>query len=94
MRRKREQSGQIFKRHGSWYVRFYELMPENVVKLADFVDRVYFPRIEQRMRPSTIKGYRDIWGNHLKPRGGHVWVKEVKTYHVQQWLDDIALPGR
>ena len=139
MKRKREQSGQIFKRHGSWYVRFYEsrvvegevkrirlarrlgevttrgkrppadvekqaeelistvnsphLIPENVVTLGDFAERVYFPRIEPHMRPSTMKGYRDIWGNHLKPRCAHVWVKEVKTYHVQRWLDDIAQPG-
>ena len=139
MKRKREQSGQIFQRHGSWYVRFYEsrvvdgevkrvrlakqlgevttrgkrppaaierqaediissanrphLIPENVVKVGDFVERIYFPRIEQRMRPSTMKGYRDIWRNQLKPRCAHVWVKEVKTYHVQQWLDDIGLPG-
>lgn len=103
MRRKREQSGQVFKRHSSWYVRFYEnrvvegevkrirlakrlgevttksknppadiekqarelistvnrphLIPENVVKLGDFVERVYFPRIEPHMRPSTMKGY-------------------------------------
>ncbi len=139
MRSKREQSGQIFQRHGCWYVRFYEsrvvdgevkrvrvarqlgevitrgkrppaaiekqaediisvvnrpqLIPENVVKLGDFVEQVYFPRIGQHMRPSTIKGYRDIWANHLKPRCEQVWVKEVKTYHVQQWLDDIAIPG-
>ena len=139
MKRKREQSGQMFQRHGSWYVRFYEsrvvdgevkrvrlakqlgevttrgkrppaaierqaediissanrphLIPENVVKVGDFVERIYFPRIEQRMRPSTMKGYRDIWRNQLKPRCAHIWVKEVKTYHVQQWLDDIGLPG-
>ena len=114
MQRKREQSGQVFQRHGSWYVRFYEsrviegevkrvrickqlaevttrgknppaiiaeqaqqlvsavnrplYRPENVVKLGDFVEKIYFPRIEQHMRPSTLKGYHDIWSLHLKPR--------------------------
>lgn len=139
MNRKREQAGQVFQRHGSWYVRFYEsrviggevkrlrvskrladvttrgknpppqiaeqarelvsavnrpqYRPENVVRLGDFVERVYFPRIEQHMRPSTLKGYRDIWALHLKPRCAGAWMKDVRTYHVQEWLDDIAQPG-
>jgi integrase len=139
MRRNREQSGQVFQRHGSWYVRFYEsrvidgevkrvrvckqlwevttrgkvppavvteqarailvmvnrpaCVPEKVVKFGDFVEKVYFPRIEQHKRPSTLKAYRDIWEIHLKPRCASVWVKDVRTYHVQEWLDEIALPG-
>jgi integrase len=139
MRRNREQSGQVFQRHGSWYVRFYESRvidgevkrlrvckqladvttrgknpptaitdqakelvqavnrphcpPEKVVRLGDFVEKVYFPRIEQHVRPSTLKGYRDIWAGHLKPRCAQIWLKEVRTYHVQGWLDEIALPG-
>lgn len=139
MKRKREQSGQIFRRHGSWYVRFYEsrvsdgkvkrvrlakrlgnvttrgkrppahienqaeeilsaanrpkYIPENVITLGDFVERVYFPRVEQHLRPSTMKGYRDIWANHLNPRCARVLAKDVHTYHVQQWLDDISHPG-
>jgi integrase len=67
--------------------------PENVVTLGDFAERIYFPRIEQQKRPSTLKGYRDIWDNHLKIRCARAWVKDVKTYHVQQWLDDIGHPG-
>jgi integrase len=139
MKRKREQSGQIFKRHGSWYVRFYEnrviggtvkrvriakhlgevttrgkrppasieqeasrvvsdannpqYIPEHVVTLGEFVERVYFPRIEEHRRPSTLKGYLDIWQNHLMARCGTAWLKDVRTYHVQQWLDDIGHPG-
>src|SRR5262249_29443421 len=31
------------------------------VSLIDFVDRIYLPRMEQQKRPSTVKGYRDIW---------------------------------
>jgi integrase len=69
-------------------------LPENVVTIGDFVETVYFPRVDQQLRPSTLKGYRDIWANHLKPRCTAVWVKDVKTYHVQQWLDDISHPGK
>jgi integrase len=139
MRRKREQSGQVFQSHGAWFVRFYEsrvidgevkrvrvakqlavvttrgkvppqaitelaedlvaqanrpqCAPANVVKLGDFVERVYFPRVEQHLRPSTLKTYTDIWVIHLRPRCAQVWIKDVRTYHVQQWMDDIAQPG-
>jgi len=42
--------------------------PETAVSLVDFVERTYLPRMEQQKRPSTVKGYRDIWTNHLKGR--------------------------
>jgi integrase len=139
MKRKREQSGQVFQRHGSWYVRFYEnrfidgvvkrvrvakrlaevttrgkrppatieqdakravagannpkYSPEHVVTLEHFVEQVYFARIEEHRRPSTVKGYRDIWECHLKPRCSGIWLKDVQTFRIQQILDDIARPG-
>ena len=139
MRRNREQSGQVFQRHGSWYVRYYEsrvingvvkrvrvckqlgevttrgkvapapiaqrareivdavnrpaYTAEKVVKLGDFVERIYFPRVEQHLRPSTLKAYKDIWTIHLKPRCASAWIKDVRAYHIQQWMDEIALPG-
>ena len=48
MKRKREQSGQIFKRHGSWYVRFYE---SRVVEGE--VKRI---RLAKRLGEVTTKG--------------------------------------
>src|SRR5215468_6576490 len=61
--------------------------------LGEFVDRVYFPHIQQHTRPSTLKGYRDIWRNHVKAHCADVWLKDVRTFHVQGWLDAIAAPG-
>ena len=63
---------------------------ERTVTLADFVERVYLPWVEQFKRPSTAKGYRDIWQDHLKPWAAGAWLKDVKTYHVQGWLDQIG----
>ena len=40
---------------------------ERIVTIGDFVERVYLPWIEQHKRPSTAKGYRDIWEDHLRP---------------------------
>jgi integrase len=39
---------------------------------------------------TTLKGYRDIWKDHLKARCGKVWLKDTRTYHVQGWLNEIA----
>lgn len=64
--------------------------PETAVSLEDFVERVYLPRMEQQKRPSTVKGYRDIWQNHLKSRSKGLWMRDTRTCDVQQILDEIA----
>jgi integrase len=63
---------------------------ERIVTVCDFVERVYLPSTEQYKRPSTAKGYRDIWEDHLKPLCGQVWLRDTRTYHVQGWLDQIG----
>jgi hypothetical protein len=116
VKRRQGQSGQVFQRHESWYVRFYEnrvidgavkrvrvakrlgevttrgklppaaiqddaekqviaanrpnIIPENVVKLGDFVEQVYFPRVAHLIRPSTLKGYEGyvIWSSEAAMR--------------------------
>lgn len=67
--------------------------PGRVVTVGEFVDCVYFPHIQQHKRPSTLKGYKDIWRNHAKAHCADVWLKDVRTFHVQGWLDVIAAPG-
>jgi len=69
------------------------LPPEKVLTIEDFMERVYFPMAEREKRPSTVSGYQDIWNVHLKSRCRTAWLKDVQTYHVQGWLDDIAHTG-
>lgn len=63
---------------------------ERIITIADFVEGVYLPWTVQHKRPSTAKGYRDIWGDHLKPLCGEVWLKDTRTFHVQAWLNQIG----
>lgn len=63
---------------------------ERIVIVGDFVERVYLPWIEKHKRPSTAKGYRDIWEDHLKALCADVWIRDVRTYHVQGWLNEIG----
>jgi integrase len=69
------------------------LAPEQIVTVVDFVEGVYLPRIEEHKRPSTAKGYRDIWRLHLNPLARTLWLKNVRTHHVQSWLDELAKRG-
>jgi integrase len=63
---------------------------ERITTLGDFVENVYLPWIREHKRPSTAKGYSDIWEDHLKPLCADVWMKNARTFHVQQWLDSVG----
>jgi integrase len=63
---------------------------DRIVTIDDFVERVYLPWTAEHKRPSTAKGYRDIWEDHLKVLCGEVWLKDTRTYHVQGWLNQIG----
>jgi integrase len=74
---------------------------ERIATIGDFVERVYLPWIERYQRPSTLKGYRQVWKQHLSAaKGGpgdlccaRVWLKDTRTHHVQSWLSAIAKSG-
>src|SRR6516225_7121182 len=53
--------------------------PEAGVTLRKYVENVYFPALEAYARPSTIKGYRDIWRVHLSERVGSTRVRDFST---------------
>lgn len=65
-----------------------------IVTISDFAERIYLPWIEQHKRPSTAKGYRDIWEDHLKLLCGKIWLKDTRTFHVQGWMNQIARAGK
>jgi integrase len=67
--------------------------PENIVTVGDFVERVYLPSVAENNRPSTAKGYRDIWELHLSGLSSKLWLKDVRTLQVQSWLRELAKRG-
>jgi len=64
--------------------------PESVVSIADFVERFFLPYVAAQKRPSTAKGYRDVWEDHLRARMAGKLLRGVRTSTVQGWLDSIA----
>jgi integrase len=68
--------------------------PVHVTTLGDFVERIYLPFVKQQKRPSTYRGYAQIWNAYLQHRCGSEWMSEIKTYHLQTWLEEIAREAR
>jgi integrase len=67
--------------------------PEQIVSIGDFVATVFLPWITVHKRASTAKGYRLIWKNHLAPLCQSAQLKDMKTHHVQNWLNEIGKQG-
>ncbi len=64
--------------------------PESTMALERFVDTIYLPYVAEQKRPSTFRGYRDIWENHLKARCRSVRLRDFHTSTGEQLLADIA----
>lgn len=68
------------------------IAPERLVCFSDFVTGVYLPWVKESKKPSTYKGYRGIWEDHLKALtdGERGNIKDVRTFTVQCWLNQIG----
>ena len=67
------------------------LNPQSTMPIAEFVEKVYLPEyVEKQLRPSTRKGYRDIYEKHLKNRLGNVTLRGFRTVHGEQLLAQIG----
>ena len=61
----------------------------SLVRLGEFVDQVFLPFVKAQRRPSTYKNCADIWRVHLKSRAEKFWLRDVQTFDVQTWLNEI-----
>jgi hypothetical protein len=67
------------------------LNPQSNMPVSEFVDTVYLPEyVEKNLRPASLKQYRDVWENHLKPRMGKLTLRSFRTVHGEQMLAKIA----
>jgi integrase len=64
--------------------------PDTTTTIGDFVECYYLPCIDRDKKASTANGYKGIWERYLRSRCEGVWLRDVQTFHVQRWLDDIA----
>jgi|SRR5437660_2073327 len=67
------------------------LNPQATMLVSEFVDTVYLPEyVEKNLRPASLKQYKDVWENHLKPRMGKLTLRVFRTIHGEQMLANIA----
>jgi integrase len=67
------------------------LNPRSTMLVSDFVERIYIPEyVTKQLRPATLKQYKDIWQNHLKPRIGSLTLRGFRTVHGESMLAQIA----
>src|SRR5271169_741972 len=64
--------------------------PESSMSIGEFVRTEYLPFVEREKRPSTAKGYRDIWKNHLNPRCGSRRLRDFRTVDGEQLMRSLA----
>jgi integrase len=67
------------------------LNPESTMAIPEFVEKVYLAKyVDQQLRPSTRKSYKDIWESCLKGRMGKMTLRNFRTVHGEQILAEIA----
>ena len=64
--------------------------PETIRTVAGFVTDVYLPFVQLHKRASTLKGYTDMWEDHVSRVAGDALLRTVRTVDVQKWLEQIA----
>ena len=71
------------------------LNPQATMLVTEFVDTIYLPEhVEKKLRPASLKQYRDVWRNHLKNRMGKLTLRSFRTVHGEQMLADIAAKAK
>jgi integrase len=70
-----------------------QLQPESAVLVADYIEKIYLPAAEKRLRPSTVKDYKEIFHQHLKKRLENVRLRDFRTVHGQRIMHSIPDVG-
>ncbi|MGB7603477.1 MAG: site-specific integrase [Candidatus Sulfotelmatobacter sp.] len=60
------------------------------VKIAEFWTNTYLPRVETRLKPSTIRGYKQIWKQHLKDHFADLTLQGYEGKLGQRFLKSLA----
>jgi integrase len=65
-------------------------LPESVLPVEDFIKNHYLPHAEQQKRPSTAKGYSDIWRFHIKGQLRGVRLRDFRPVDGERAMQEIA----
>ena len=63
--------------------------PQSTQTISQFAKDLFFPMLEQRVRQSTLHGYRARWGSQLESRCGNVRLRDFTALSAQQLIDAV-----
>ena len=66
------------------------ISPESTLSLERFVEHNYLPYVSSQKRPSTYRGYRNIWNRYLKKPCGQTRLRDFRTVDGERLLAEIA----
>lgn len=68
------------------------LNAQSTMRVSDFIEKIYLPHVNETLRAATLKGYSDIWENHLKSRmaKANLTLRAFRTVHGEVMLAQIA----
>jgi integrase len=66
------------------------LRAESAQTVSQFIETMYFPYIQEHKRPSTRKGYTDLYHDHLKARISTIRLRDFRTIDGERTLSVIA----
>ena len=58
--------------------------------VADFIEATYFPKQKDKLKPSTLFGYRHIYNHHVKPQLNGESMMDITLPVAQTLLDKMA----
>lgn len=64
-------------------------VPTAGATVGEFVEGVYMPSIDRRLKSSTVDGYKKAWHKHLKHRIGLRRVRDCRPCDIQAVMDTI-----
>lgn len=64
--------------------------PLGTQDVVSFVEGTYFPNVEKTLEPSTVNGYKQMWRAYLKARLFKVSLRDFRTVHGEQLMQEIA----
>ncbi len=67
-----------------------DAQPEGSLTLTEFVEQRYLPSHAKKLRPSTMRSYRDLFRSLVRDRAGHVRLRDFHTKDGQHYFDKIA----
>jgi integrase len=64
---------------------------QSTMRIVDFVEQIYLPEYaDVELRPSTRKGYRDMWRVHIKHRLERMTLRGFRTVDGHEMMREIA----